>query len=284
MLIVLDVKREKSLTLSRRLRSLFQPYEITARVKKQNKVTVLYLCYHAYRGEIRYKKLYEYAVGAPKTILCSQELDLSRTPFRRFESNALDKCLMQNFVLHLLRETGRLSQPLRIAYYDPMAENPAYLGKLLQETSALTVVSSMPRFYERESERLMEQWGVPLLVTNTPEGLSNCDILIAPDTITRHLPLSERTLVFTTARPAVSLKGTVIYEYFPEFPYRYQRLRAQTVAEGYFLSALYSLGGVKELAGLLPEKCGDGNTLYTADRLVQRLRHLKEPQELLCAE
>ena len=284
MLLVLDVKKESHLNLRRRCKALFRPYEIVTRVRKQNKITLLYLHYHAYRGEIRFRRIYERAIGASKTILCSPELSLEHTPFRRFESSELTKCLMQNLVLYLLRELSDSSQPLRLGFYDPMAENPSIPEALLQECASLTVVTNMPRFYERESERLLHTLGVPLRVGQDPSLLSACDVVICPEVITRHLPLSPDTLVFTTATPAVSLKGTILYEYFPPFPYRYNRLRTRLLEDTYLLSALYSLCGVKELGKLLPESAGDGHTLFTAERLVHRLGHNKARPVLLCAE
>ena len=275
MLLVLDVKNDPHPTLSRRIRSLFRPYEIVVRVRKQNKVTFLFMRYHAYRGNIRFRKIYERSIGASKTILCSPELNLTHTPFRRFESTELTKCLMQNLVLRLVRELSSLK--LRLGVYDPMGENPSLPEALLQEASTVTVVTNMPRFYERESERLLHTQGVPLRVSRNPESLSACDLVICPEAITQHLPLSNRALVFTTEKPSVSVKGTVLYEYFPPFPYRYNRLRTRLLEDTYVLSALYTLCGVKELDKLVPESAGDGHTLFSAERLEQRLLHEKEP-------
>lgn len=280
MLIVLDVQKNESRDILSRIKALLHPYEIVTRVKKQNKVTVLYIRYISNRGRIRFKKIYEYAVGAPKTILCSKELQLEDTPFKRFESSELNKCLMQNFILSILRDLGSAAGELRLGFYDPMAENPELAEKLLKEVPKLSVVSNMPRFYERESERLVEQLGAPLLVSNSPEQLSHCDVVICPDKIEQHLPVSEQALIFTAEKPSVSLKGTVISEYFPEFPYRFDRLKPKSVDDVYFLSALYSLCGVRELSSLLPRKCGDGSVLYSRERLVQRLIRLRSPDEI----
>lgn len=284
MLIVLDVEKAVHKNIAGRLRSLIHPYEITTRVKKQNRVTVLYIRYSSHRGAVRFKKIYEYMIGAPKTILCSSELSLEGTPFTRFESNELKKHLMMNLVTSIIRRLGHTAEQLKLGFYDPMAENSQLASRLLTDIPELTVVSDMPRFYERESERLTEEMGASFLVSNSPERLSGCDIVICPEKTEQRLPVSDNTLIFTTCKPRVSMKGTVIYEYLPEYPYRYERIKPSDIDEVYFLSALYSLCGVKELSELVPLKCGDGSTLYSTDRLVQRLKRLKTPDELLRAE
>lgn len=281
MLIVLEVEKENRKGIVRKIKSIFHPYEIRTRVRKQNKVSVLYIRYKAYSGEIRFKKIYELAIGAPKTILCSRDIVLDNSPFTRFENDEFNIIMMQNFICSILKNIDEAVENLKIAYYDPMAEYPLFAEKLLEYTSQLTVVSNMPKFYEKESERIAASIGVPLIISNSPEKLSGCDMLICPQKIDIHLPVSENTIVFTSAKPAVSLKAATIYEYFPEFPYKYKRLRTRNTDESYFLSALYSLCGVKELSKLIPEKSGDGNVIYTTDRLVHRLKSFTVNQNLL---
>ncbi len=281
MLIVLEVERESNNGIVKKIKSLFHPYEIKTKIKKQNKVSVLYIRYKAYRGEIRFKKIYELAIGAPKTILCSKDIVLDNSPFKRFDNNEFNVVMMQNFICSILKKADIPPEKLNIAYYDPMAENPLFAEKLLEYTSKLTVVSNMPKFYEKESERIADSIGVPLLVSNSPERLSGCDIVVCPQKIDMHLPVSENTIVFTSSKPAVSLKSAAIYEYFPEFPYKYKRLKSRNTDDIYFLSALYSLCGVKELSRLIPLKGGDGNVMFTSDRLVHRLKSLKADDELM---
>ena len=271
MLIVLDVKKEEASTPLKKVRALFRPYMLTANIRKQNKISVLYLHYRSYRGGIRFKKIYDYAIGVPKTILCSQEISLDNTPFRRFDNKDYPIILMQNFVSGVLAGLSDHDSKLRIGYLDPMAEHPLFVEKLLAFTSEITVVSDMPRFYERESERLMDSIGVPVVVSNSREKLSGCDLVICPDTITTHIPTSDSTIIFTCSKPTVTLNGTVIYNYHPEFPFRYQRLLPSDMDEVYFLSALYSLCGADELASLKPRKCSSEDTMYTDQQLSYRI-------------
>lgn len=274
MLIVLDVKKEEASTPLKKIRALFRPYMITANIRKQNKISVLYLHYRAYRGDIRFKRIYDYAIGVPKTILCHQDISLDNTPFKRFDNKAYPLILMENFITEVLSGLSDPSDRLSIGYYDPMAEHPLFIEKLLTFTSHITVVSNMPRFYERESERLMNSIGVPVVVSNSPERLSACNLVICPDTITTHIPTSERTIVFTSSEPSVSVKGTVIFNYYPEFPFKYQRLLPADIDEVYFLSALYSLCGANELASLIPKKCSDESSMYTDEQLSYRISEL----------
>ena len=276
MLTVLEIERNNNKTFMQKIASLFHPYDISTTIKKHNKISVLCIKYRLNRGKIRYKKIYDYAICAPKTVICSNELELENTPFSRFESDEYARIMMQNAVCDILGRAAVSPNSLRIAYYDPMADAPLFTEKLSEFTSQLMVITNMPRFYEKESERLSESIGASFTVNNSPERLSDCDILICPKRIDTKLPVSEKTIIFTSSKPAVSLKGTVIYEFFPEFPYKYQRLKPESIDGVYFLSALYSLGGAKELAKLVPAACGDGQILYTAERLAQRIRNTSE--------
>lgn len=279
MLTVLEIEKNSNKTLMQKIISLFRPYEISTATKKHNKIFVLYIKYRLNRGRIRYNKIYNYALCAPKTVLCSSELELENTPFSRFENDEYACIMMQNAVCDILGKADISPDSVKIAYYDPMADAPLFTEKLSDFTSQLTVITNMPKFYEKESERLSESIGASFTVNNSPERLSDCDILICPKRIDTKLPVSEKTIIFTTSKPAVSLRGTVIYEFFPEIPYKYQRLKPESLDSLYFLSALYSLCGVKELGKLIPAACGDGQILYTSERLAQRIKNISEPTE-----
>ena len=201
MLTVLNIEKNSSKNFMQKIKSLFRPYEISAAVKKQNKISVLYIKYRLNRGKINYKKIYDYAIGAPKTVLCSGELELENTPFRRFESIEYACVMMQNAVCDILKRADVSPDSLKIAYYDPMADHPLFAEKLSEFTSQLMVITNMPGFYEKESERLSDSIGVSFIVSDSPERLSDCDILISPERIETKLPLSEKTIVFTRARP-----------------------------------------------------------------------------------
>ena len=235
MIAALQIQDRSSPHFLQRLKAVFHPYDMTARRRKYHKAAVLHIHYHDYRGKINWQKLSPYLAGCHPSILCDKNICLDGTPYQRFESHDYTRHLIRNFVTDMLKKAALPPQALRIAYYDPMADHPLFAEKLSEFTSQLMVITNMPGFYEKESERLSDSIGVSFIVSDSPERLSDCDILISPERIETKLPLSEKTIVFTSARPSVSLKGTVLYEYFPEFPYKYQRLRPENI-DGFYLN------------------------------------------------
>ncbi len=271
MLITLDVEDCRSGRFSRRLRSLFRPYELNARIKKQSKISVLQLRYKKYRGRIRFKKIYPYTIGCSKTILCSKDTDLSDTPFERFESNELTQKLMTNYVCGLLEHINESSGEIRTAYYDPDGEHPMIAQELLRHVPELTVVTNTPRFYEREADRLMDEYGMSLIVSNTIDALTDCQLLVSSTAVDITLPLPLDAVVFAPEPPSVSLRNTVIHSYEVVVPYKYRRLKPDGMDDIYFLSALYSLCGVKEAEDIIPVQCSDGDGIFTSERILHRL-------------
>lgn len=275
MLAALSVEKHSLNTRWSRIKARFHPYDITAGLRKHHKAVILRVKYEDYRGSINWKKLSPYLVGCQKQILCDPYIDLSETPFTRFEDTTYTLRLMKNFVTHMLEQAALPPHELKIAYYDPMAVYPEMVTALASYTSCLTIVTDMPRFYERQSEQLMAQYGIPLSVSNSTEDLSGSHIILSTEVIDTAWPLSAQSIVFTVKPPLVSLKGTILSQYRVTVPYPYQRLQPPKTDNVYFLSALYSLCGVQELENLVPDQCSDRQGLFTAERLTQRLRSLR---------
>ena len=273
MLVILDVQKNYSNSFSDKVKSLFKPYKINSDIITKSELAVLYIRYIQKRGNIRFNKIYEYTVGAPKTILCSDKLSLNNTPFKRFESDEFNIQMMKNFITDILQTADIAPSKLKISFYDPNAEYPLFAEKLLNYTSELTVVSNMPKFYENESERHMNECGVSMIVSNSPEKLTPCDILIAPSTIKNPLPTMSSSIVFTGHKPLVSISGTVITKYLPEFPSEYTDIKPSCIDDFYFLSALYTLCGIIELEKLNPIMCESGNAFFYKEQIVKRIKY-----------
>ncbi len=270
----LDVQRKKD--LFGKLYSLFHPYDITAKIRKQNKVSLLQLRCVSYRSKMNLHKLLPFLSGCSNQVLCSSELDLKDMPLQRFESSDLTVRLMMNFVCHVLDSADMSPREIRIGLYDPTAAFADLTDRLLPYTSRLTVVSDLPRYYEIKSDMLMDEFGIPLFVSAEASALSSCDIVIAPLSIRRPLPISSHTAVFSAERPALSLGYDVFFDYIVDVPYKYQRIQPESLGNLYYLSALYTLCGVRELDKLVPEQCSDGNGLFSADRLSRRLLNIRK--------
>lgn len=272
---MLDIEDKRPKTMAGKLKSLLRPFEIEARVKKQSRISVMHIKYRRFRGRVNTGKIYPMTIGCCKTILCDEDTDLSGTSFRRFEDDSFSLEMMKNFVFELLEQTAVSPHEINISYYDPMGDHPSIAERLLKYTSCLTVLTNVPKFYEKESERLADIYGSPLIVANDPGKLYDSDIVITSSAVDAPMRLSSGCIVFSPSAPLVSMKNPVIYDYFVDIPYKYKRLKPDKTDTFYFLSALYTLCEANDLLKIVPKKCGDGGAVYSTERLISRIKTLR---------
>ncbi|MDD6489089.1 MAG: hypothetical protein PUG48_04670 [Clostridia bacterium] len=289
MLVVLDIRKDELHSFMQKLKAIFRPYEISADIIAKNDIAVLHIRYKQKRGSIRFNKIYKYTVGVPKTVLCSNDLSLTDTPFTRFESDEFNIQMMKNFICSALKTADIPPSELKISFFDPTAEYPLFAEKLLNFTSCMTVVSNMPKFYENESERHLNELGVSTIVSNSTEKLTPCDILICPSKIKVHLPTKTSSLIFTGHRPLVNVSGTVITRYTPEFPVKFKEIKPECVDDFYFLSALYTLCGITELEKLTPQSCECDTAKFSLEQTVKMIKthcaaYSAEKQKEVCSD
>ncbi len=268
MLIALEIQKMYNKTFKEKIKALFRHYTIEKNIKSCGDISVMNICYKQYHGDINFKKIYRCTVGESKTILCSDDISLKNTPFQRFNRNEFNLKMMENFVCDVLEQCTEQYDNLKISFFDPDAEFPLFAEKLLRYTSSLNVVSNMPRFYENESERVMNRTGASYIVSNSIERLAPCDILICPPKIKVHLPTTADTIIFTSYKPLVSTKGIVISRYYPEFPEKYLSIKPECTDGLYFLSALYTLCGKSGLGKLDTVKCGNEYFDFLKDDMI----------------
>ena len=269
MLTVLNIEDKKPKNLVQAIKAIFRPYIINAEIRNAGGISVADISYIRKRGDIRFNKIYEYCIGSSKTILCDKNISLKGTPFRRFEGFELNKKLLENFICDILENSETDPAQLSISYYDPDADSPAFAERLLKYSSKLTVVSNMPRFYENESDRLLNEYGVSMIVSNSLDRLYPCDILIAPCKIKRPLPSVPSTPVFTVHRPLVAVPGNIITGYDIEIPEKYKPLKPDSTDKDYFLSGLYSLCAAHDIGALIPHSCKSDCRTFTKSDIIR---------------
>lgn len=272
MMTVLNIEQVQNKSILDTIRSVFRPYSIETELKENDDASVLSITYRQKRGEIKFNKIYEHCIGRRKTILCDKKINLFNTHFRRFNSLTLKKRLMENYICSILDSADFPPSELSISYYDPKAESPSLAEKLLKYTSRLTVVSDMPRFYENEAERLAKKCGASVIVSNSPDKLIPCNILIAPTVIKESLPTVSSSLIFTIHRPPVPISGNVITDYQAELPEKYASLKSDFIDDIYFMSGLYSLCSAYELGEIIPTGCGNQFDEFTNENIIHQIK------------
>ena len=271
MIVSLNVERCRCKSIAEKIHSLFIPYRIDARIRKKNHISVLQMNYTAMRGRIRYRKLFPYMAGTKKVVLCDKDTDLSDSGVKRFENNDFCLTMITSFLRNMFSGNEHIVSGIKSAYYDPMGEHPETAEQLLDIFPDLTVVTDMPKYYEVFADNLLNEKGLVLTVSNDPEQLAQRDIAVTSCAIDRTMPLPSRCLVFSPQKPLISTKYTVLWDYSVKVPYKYLALLPDGIEDMYFLSALYTLAGVRSLARLIPASASDGNEIFTSERLIKSL-------------
>ncbi len=272
MITALHIKSEQADTFPEKIKSFFVPYRIDTDIMRYENISLFNITYHRYRGAVRFDKIYEKCIGFNKVVLCDKNVNLFNTPFRRFESFSLQRCLMRNYLVSILSQADIYPKNLKIAYFDPEAEYPSMLCGLLNYTSDITVVTDMPAFYENEAERITADTGAVIRVSTEIYDICCGDIIVAPDVIRKKIPTAESSIIFTVDRPAVSLSGNIICRYTADYPEELVSICPENTELWYFMSALYSVCRQKQLGDIVPSSCGDIYRAFANDLIIRNIK------------
>lgn len=262
MITVLSVTDKPPQNIHEKIRAVFKPCTVSATQISEKNFSLLHIRYQRHRGGIRFKKIYPLALGSPKEIICSAELDLSGTPFVRFENHELTERLFFNAVRSIFKSLNFKPENLSLTLYDSEGKFSYFAEFLLQYAVDVTVITNATEFYEKEAHRYMDNFGASLRIQSQING--SVSFLVSPSRMGQTLPLEQNTLVFTPYKPSVGLNGLVFDKMTVQPPPIFQRLKPDEVDNLTFLSALYSLEFCRELGKLKPngfEICGQPYTL-----------------------
>ena len=269
MLTVLNVEKQTSKNLKNKISSLIIRDKIDGEIKDAAGISVLYINYCLRRGNINFEKIYNECIGRTKTILCSEDLNLFNTRFKRFNDNSFKIKMMENYIRCILDKADPDPAGTIITYYDKKAEHPGFITDLLKYTSNLNILTEMPKFYENEAARINNEYGVNISVYDCKESISLKGIVVSPDEINIPLRTTGMTVVFTTEEPKATVPGNVITDYKFIFPDEYKELIDEKTDKTYFLSALYSIYGIEKLGDIIPFCCKNKYESYTEDHLIK---------------
>lgn len=178
----------------------------------------------------------------------------------RFGGAALNRRLMENAGLALLKAVGMHPRLVQVGVYDPQGVCPELPLRFLPLAADVRVFTARPDRYARARFVAMEQFGAALTVADTPAALSSSLLLLAPDGLTDAAGLSPaRGLALVVSPPgtasgriAAAEKGTAD-GYRPRVPPALAAACPPGCGIESFLAGLYELSGVKEIADGPPE-------------------------------
>ena len=240
-------------------------------------ITLKKITYKKRNDKIAWKKIANIVKEDSKYVLCSENVRVPITyGIQRFASNKLSRRLCENAAISVIENINVKPSDIAISLYDPRAAYSDLLDILLQYSAQIRVVSNNINFYEEESARLMEEYGVTVLITDNILSLDNSDIMIAPDKIRINLGLSKNTFVFTAEEPGVDLGCNIISKYRINTPIKYKSLIPDYIEDEYLLSYLYSELKIYELGSLVPVYCVLGRSIKTVDKIAEELENMVE--------
>ena len=227
--------------------------------------------YEHRRGQISWAAIGRFVGGGRRNLLCPPGTQLpSDGGWKRFDDRSLNRRLCENAATVLLRAARGLEP--RVVLADDSGERAGFCAYLTEDTDSLTVVTRSPELYLTEADRILEERGAVIPVSSGESGLSDADLIIAPDAITRDLRCSPDAVILSGEPPLVRQRAPVIYDYTFDLPEKYRAMCPPYLDEMYFAAALYSLAGVHELGASVFRRCYDGRVLHTRVSLLEQLR------------
>ena len=271
----LNITNMNEVNVFKRLFKYIIPNPPKIEEKKVGEITLKSINYKVKNSKIPWKKISNIIRKNSKYVLCSENIKIPITyGIQRFTSNKLNRCLCENTFIAVLKNLNVKPTDFSVSLYDPRAAYADILDAILQYSAQVKAVSNNIRFYEEESARLMERYGVTVLTTDNILSLNNSDIIVAPDKIRTDLKLSKDTFVFTAEEPGINLGCTVIDGYKVNTPIEYKPLIPNYIEDEYLLSYLYSELKVYELSDLVPVYCISEGKAKTIKEISEELETL----------
>lgn len=254
-----------------KIKAFFKPCTVSATLASDKEFSVLHIRYLRHRGNINFKKIYSFALGSPKEILCRSDIDLSNTPFVRFDDNKLSLRLFYNSVRNILKTAALTPEHTQLTLYDEKGEYSYFAEFLLQYASQVRVITEAREYYEKEAQRYMDTFGASLIIQKKLQ--SRAGILVSPSRLHSPIPLEHDDIVFTPEPPAVGLRGIVFERMTLRPPPALLRLKPDEIDDMTFLSALYALEYRHEISKIPVqgfETCGKIKTLNQCSEICKR--------------
>lgn len=269
-----------------KMKNLFKRDSITTNVIAIKRLKVLHLVYSKYKDDILWDKIEHITGQEKKTILCNEALALPHNKgFFRYKSQMLMERMAINSALAVLKELHcKHGLNLTLGVYDKDGRYGALLNKFFAYTNKINVISKNKEAYNEVAESIMEECGGCFVFRSSVKSLNECHIIVAPDKITEKFPTDNKTAVFTSVLPSVSINGYVFDNYILELPFLYKTVKPQSISDMYFAQALFDKGEQKELGNIVPNICMWNGADFTIDEIVSLLLAQYKKLDIGCHE
>jgi hypothetical protein len=164
---------------------------------------------------------------------------------RPYEPKRLPALLAMRAAQQVLRKSETPAQRLSVAVIDPRGVFTHSLEPLIPLAASIRVFCPDFAIYRATAARLLDRYGVTLILSDSVACFAQSDVVIAADL--RPCTGRERGLLFAPEPPTPPPPGSRIARGFnPQLPPALERLRPPGIDPLLFCSALFELCGVKE--------------------------------------
>lgn len=256
MITILSIEKKERITLFDKIKNFIYVSHPEVSALEYRGTTIVNIKFEQVGKKIPWKKIAKIAGDNKNKILCSENIIFPQDlDFKRFNSSSFMKKLCENAVFSILKIARLPQSKLKICLYDPRGIYVNILEKLLPFSSHINVMTDNFDFYSIVSEKLMDNYGASLIIRSL-KSKADCDILVSPDKITDNINTNSSTLIFTSDKPCVSLKGITFFLYTLPIDPEYNRIFfSYNIDYEYFLSAVYEKIGKSGLNYLIPNYC-----------------------------
>ncbi|MDD2418279.1 MAG: hypothetical protein PHR24_05180 [Oscillospiraceae bacterium] len=170
-----------------------------------------------------------------------------------FRGVELARQLMTSAAVELLKIVAINPRLVKIAIYDPRGVMPELPIQFIPYASDVRVITNRFDRYKAQQFMAMQQFGAVLSVTDDPAETGGSLLLIAPEGFSKgDNILMPRGWIMTADSPVEHKKG-VIYRYLPKVSHGLLSSTPLGCDAVQFLSGLYELSGIREIAVRPPE-------------------------------
>ena len=273
MIVVLTIKEESKIPWYKRL-FIRKSNDVTAVIKEYEEIKVLNIQAKKRGKKINFKKISK-LIPKGKYIIYDGETDIPEEYKILVARPILYKlCMLRNTYRYILKNLKIDPNLLKVGLYDPNGDYINLVQEIIPFVRQINIVTNNQEKYSIEANYIMDEFGAALLISNSVEWLSNNHIIIAPDKIKKDMPSSTNSIILTTQKPAVNLRGLVYYDYRVKPPLVYQKLKPEGISNELFIGALYDEYQPSDLEQLVPYELESCLGNYDIEKIVCYLKNI----------
>lgn len=202
------------------------------------------------RGEIPWDEISFYAGNcAERMLLPKGVIPPATSRVKAFVPKLLPQRVLFNTACELLSRISKNPIGKTITLIDMNGDLTREVHRLVPFASTVRVVTKKEELYEPFSEKIMEDFGASLLITDNVDSAADSNIIIAPDGLTDEILPSKTCIVFSgreqPSQGYVSVTGRDM-----NLQPCYRRIVPQGIEPDIFAAALFEKCGVVNLVTL----------------------------------